>query len=168
MIEPKLESALNEQLNKESYSAYLYLAMSAYFSSIDLDGFAHWMRIQAQEELVHAMKIYDFLLERDAKPVLMAIAEPKAQWESPRAVFEASYQHEQEITASINQLVNLALSEKDHATGAFLQWFVNEQVEEEANALRIINSLKLVGDSKSGLFMIDRELASRQIGGQEG
>jgi ferritin len=161
MITKKMEDALNDQINKELYSSYLYLAMSAYFEAGDLVGFASWMRVQAQEELVHVMKFYDYIQERDGRPVLTQIAAPPKEWKSPSAAFEEAYKHEQLVSASINELVNVAETEKDKASFAFLQWFVNEQVEEEASALAIVKKLRLAGDSRSALFMMDTELSQR-------
>ncbi len=161
MITKKVGEALNEQINAELYSAYLYLSMEAYFESVSLAGFANWMRIQTQEELMHAMKIYDFVIERDGKVLLKAIEQPQRAWESPLAVSEAVYKHEQKVTGLINDLVNLAIEEKDHATNTFLQWFVSEQVEEEKNACDIVVKLKLVKDSPQALFMLDEQMAQR-------
>jgi len=161
MIGKKMEAALNGQVNAELYSAYLYLSMESYFKSLDLNGFANWMRVQTQEEIVHAMKIYDFINERNGRAVLKAIEGPPTKWDSPRAVFEAAYAHEQKVTGLINGLVDLAIKEKDHATNTFLQWFVNEQVEEESSADQIVQQLKMMEDAPGGLFMLDRELAQR-------
>lgn len=161
MISKKMEEALNGQVNAEMYSAYLYLSMESYFKSQDLNGFANWMRVQTQEEMVHAMKIYDFINGRGGRILLKAIEGPPTQWDSPLAVFEAAYEHEQKVTGLINGLVDLAIKEKDHATNAFLQWFVNEQVEEEASADAIIQQLKMMENAPGGLFMLDRELAQR-------
>jgi ferritin len=161
MISKKMEEALNGQVNAELYSAYLYLSMESYFKSLDLNGFANWMRVQTQEEIVHVMKIYDFINERGGRILLQAIEGPPTQWDSPRAVFEAAYAHEQKVTGLINALVDLAIKEKDHATHTFLQWFVNEQVEEEASADTIIQQLKMMESAPGGLFMLDRELAQR-------
>lgn len=161
MIDEKMQDALNRQLNAELYSAYLYLSMSAYFLSVNLGGFANWMRVQAQEELTHAMKFYDYVNERGGRVVLQAVDEPPSEWNSPLVVFEHVYQHEQKVTGMINKLVDLAVEARDHATNNFLQWFVSEQVEEEASAEEVVQRLKLVGDDPSGLFMIDRELAQR-------
>ena len=161
MISKKVGEALNEQVNAELYSAYLYLSMEAYFESVSLAGFANWMRIQTQEELMHAMKIYDFVIERDGKVLLKAIEQPQSAWESPLATFEAVYKHEQKVTGLINDLVNLAIEEKDHATNTFLQWFVSEQVEEEKNACDIVGKLKLIEDSPQALFMMDDQMAQR-------
>ena len=161
MIKKKMQQALNKQLNAELYSSYLYLSMSAYFNSINLKGFANWMKVQAQEELSHAMKFYNFILERGGKVILSKIDPPQTEWNSPLAAFEHVYRHEQKVTSLINSLVDLSISESDHATNNFLQWFVTEQVEEEASADEVVKKLKLAGKSAGGLFMIDRELAQR-------
>ena len=163
MLSEKMLKALNKQLNAELYSSYLYLSMSAYFQSINLSGFANWMRVQAMEEMTHAMKIYDFVNERGARVILQKVDEPPSEWSSPLAAFQQAYQHEQKVTGMINKLVNLAVEEGDHATNIFLQWFVSEQVEEEASADEIVQKLKLVGDDGGGIFMIDRELAQRRF-----
>lgn len=161
MISKKIEQALNDQINAELYSAYLYLSMVAYFESVNLSGFAAWMRAQTQEEVVHAMKIYDYVNERGGRVVLESIAEPPAKWESPLAAFEAAYKHEQLVTGRINDLVDLAIKEKDHAANTFLQWFVNEQVEEETSADAVVQQLKMAEGAPGALFMIDRELGQR-------
>ena len=161
MISKKMQDALNGQINAELYSAYLYLSMEAYFQSQNLAGFANWMRVQTQEELMHAMKIYDFVNERAGRVLLKSIAQPPTEWESSLAVFEAVYKHEQKVTGLINDLVNLAVDEKDHATNSFLQWFVNEQVEEEDSAGKVLGQLKLVKDSPQAVFMMDKEMGLR-------
>jgi ferritin len=161
MIKEKIQDALNKQLNAELYSSYLYLSMAAYFESIRLKGFANWMRVQAQEELLHSMKFYDYIQERGGRVILASIDEPQTQWDSPLAAFKHVYQHEQKVTGLINNLVTLALSEADHATHNFLQWFVAEQVEEEASADEIVQKLGLLGEERSGLFMLDKELGQR-------
>ncbi|MHC4911435.1 MAG: ferritin [Planctomycetota bacterium] len=161
MIGKKMEEALNGQINAELYSAYLYLSMEAYFGNENLAGFANWMRVQTQEELMHAMKIYDYVAERGGRIVLNAIEQPPAKWDSPLGVFEAVYEHEQKVTGLINELVNLAVEEKDHATNSFLQWFVTEQVEEEDNASTVLGQLKLIKDSPQALFMMDKEMGQR-------
>ena len=135
--------------------------MSAYFESINLKGFANWMRVQTQEELVHAMKFYDYLIERGGKVVLSSIESPLTEWSSPLDVFKHAYQHEQNVTGLINKLVDLAMDEKDHATNNFLQWFVSEQVEEEASTDEVVQKIKLMGDARGGMFIFDRELAQR-------
>lgn len=161
MISKKIEEALNGQIKEELYSAYLYLSMSAWFETINLSGFANWMRVQNQEEQMHAMKIFDYINERGGKVKLQKIDEPAYVWKSPLDAFEAAYKHEQHITGCINDLVYLAIDEKDRATQIFLDWFVNEQVEEEATSDDIVQQLKLVGDKGQGIFMIDRELRTR-------
>jgi len=161
MLNKKMNNALNEQINAEFYSAYLYLSMEAYFESVNLSGFAKWMRAQVQEESMHAMKLYDFVNEQGGRVLLKAIERPATEWSSPLAAFEAVYAHEQKVTGLINDLVNLAVEEKDHATNSFLQWFVNEQVEEEASADAVVQQLKMVKDSAEGKLMIDKELGQR-------
>jgi len=161
MISKKMEEALNEQVNAELYSAYLYLSMESYFKSLNLNGFANWMRVQTQEEVAHAMKIYDFVNERGGRITLKAIEGPQTEWDSPLAVFEAVYVHEQKVTGLINDLVDLAIKEKDHATNTFLQWFVNEQVEEESSADEVVQQLKMMENAPGGMFMLDRELGQR-------
>jgi len=160
-IDERMQAAINDQINAELYSSYLYYAMAAYFEDKSLGGMANWMRIQAQEELVHAVKFFDFVNERDGRIVLEAIEKPPVEWESPQAAFAAAYEHEQSVTARINDLVTLAEELKDRASLAFLQWFITEQVEEEASAKKIADQLKLLSGAPHGLFMIDRELASR-------
>ena len=161
MLNNDMEKALNAQVNAEMYSAYLYLSMSAYFQSKSLGGFASWMRVQAQEEMVHAMKIYDFINERGGRVILELIEAPPTEWDSPLATMEAVYEHEQKVTGLINELVELALEKHDHATNIFLQWFVSEQVEEEDSANDVVEKIKLMGDARGGLFMLDRELGQR-------
>ena len=161
MIEKKLEQALNEQVNAEMYSAYLYLSMESYFKSLNLNGFATWMRAQTQEEMMHALKIYDFIIERGGRVLLKPIEGPQTKWDSSLAVFEAVSKHEQKVTSLINNLVDLAIEEKDHATNSFLQWFVNEQVEEEASADGIVQQLTMMENAPGGMFMLDRELGQR-------
>lgn len=161
MINKKIQDAINDQINAELYSSYLYLSMVAYFESINLKGFANWMRVQVQEENAHAMKMYDYLIERGGEVILAAIDAPPTTWKSPVDVFEATYAHEQLVTSRINKIISLAMKEDDHATYNEYQWFVAEQVEEEANASGILAQLKLIDGNPSALFMIDRELATR-------
>lgn len=161
MISKKMQDAFNAQVAAEFHSAYIYLSMSAYLESVDLPGFAHWMRIQYQEERVHAEKIFDYVIERDGRAVVQQFDAPPKEWKSPLDVFESAYAHEQKVTGLINNLMDTAMAEKDHAAQVFLQWFVNEQVEEEATAKSVVQQLKLLGDSKAGLFQIDRELGQR-------
>ncbi|MFA4922680.1 MAG: ferritin [Ignavibacteriaceae bacterium] len=162
MINEKIEKALNAQINKEFFSSYLYLSMSSYFESKNLTGMAAWMKIQADEEHLHAMKFYAYVIQKGGRAILASIEPPKSDWKSVLDVFEDTYTHEQFITASIDELVNLSLELKDHATNNFLQWFVTEQVEEEANVTKIIDDLKMIGDNSYGIFMLDRELGTRQ------
>lgn len=163
MLTPKMEAALNEQIIAELYSSYFYLAMNSYFESVSLSGFSHWMRQQAQEEMMHAMKIYDYLHERGGKAKLTAIDEPPAEWQSALEVFKDVLAHEQKVTSLINDLVNLAIDERDHATNAFLQWFVTEQVEEEASVGAVVDRLEMIGEDTAGLFALDLELAKRAV-----
>ncbi|RMG05793.1 MAG: ferritin [Nitrospirae bacterium] len=161
MLDKKMEKALNDQINAEIYSAYLYLSMSAYFESINLKGFANWMRVQTMEEQTHAKKFYDFMLDRGGRVLLTSIDAPPTEWESPLAAFEHVLEHEQHVTSLINGLMDLAIDLRDHATSSFLKWFIDEQVEEEATADEIIQSLKLNEKNPAGLFMIDKELGQR-------
>jgi ferritin len=161
MMNKKMVQAINRQINAELYSSYLYLSMAAYFQGLNLKGFANWLKVQALEEEYHALKFYGFLEDRAARPVLDAVAKPPGEWESPLEAFSAVLAHEQKVTGLINDLVDLAVKEKDHAANTMLQWFVNEQVEEEANATDIVEKLKLTGGQGAGLFMIDQELAAR-------
>lgn len=161
MISKKMSEEINKQINEELYSAYLYLSMSAWFASKNLMGFANWMRIQFQEEEFHAFKMFDYLLERGGQPELKPIDGPKTDWKDAIEIFEDSYNHEQHITSRINHMINVAYEEKDHAAITFLQWFVNEQVEEEANASGMLEQLKLIDGKGPGLFMLDREAKSR-------
>ena len=161
MLNPKTQEAFNKEINAELFSSYMYLSMAAYFESRNLTGFANWMRVQAQEEVVHAMKFYDFIHDRNGRVELTAIDGPPIHWDSPLEVFEQAYAHECKVSGLINNLVSLAIGENDHAANTFLQWFVTEQVEEEANAQAMIDKLTLVGDSGPGLFMLDTEAAQR-------
>jgi ferritin len=161
MLKPEMEKALNEQINAELFSSYLYLSMATYFDSINLTGFSNWMKIQAQEELTHAAKLISFVSERGGRVRLAAIDAPPTEWDSPLAAFEATYEHEGKVTDLINKLVDLSLELSDHAANQFLQWFVAEQVEEEASADEIVQQLRLVKGEGQGLFMIDRELGQR-------
>lgn len=163
MLDPKINDAINEQVGEEFYSAYLYLSMAAYYESIDLAGFAHWMYAQYQEELEHGNKLYDYINDRDGRVKLKQIDAPQSEWDSPLAAFEAALAHEQHITQKINQLTSLAIEKSDHATQVYLQWFINEQVEEEKTARDIINDIKRIQNSPDGIFMMDRELAKRAL-----
>lgn len=163
MINPKIQAAFNHHINEELFSAYLYLSMASYFEAKSLSGMAQWMRIQAQEELLHATKFFDFVHERGGRVMLEPIAAPQADWDAPVHAFEDAYKHECVISGMINKLVDLAIAESDHAANSFLQWFVNEQVEEEATVEAIVDRLQLVGDHGVALFMLDAELAKRTL-----
>lgn len=168
MLEEPIEEALNEQINAELYSQYLYLSMAAFYADHGLPGFASWLRTQADEERAHAMRIYDFVLERDGRVTLDSIDSPPTEWEGPAAAFEDAYQHEVEISRMIDDLVALAREENDNATENMLQWFVAEQVEEEATAKDILDKLEYVGDDGPGLLMVDQELGQRGSARSEG
>ncbi|MDD1656626.1 MAG: ferritin [Methanomicrobiales archaeon] len=163
MIKDNVRDALNAQMVREFFSSYLYLSMSAHFESITLRGFAAWLKVQAQEELAHGMKFYEYLVDQGARVTLKAIEGPKTEWASPLDAFEHVLAHEQKVTAHIHDLADLAASEKDFATFNFLQWFVNEQVEEEANAGDIVYKLKLASVEKGVtlLLMMDHHLGKR-------
>jgi len=160
-INKKVEDAINKQVNAEVYSAYLYLGMQARCTEMNLKGMANWLYVQAQEEMTHAMKFYKFVLERGGHPVLPAIEGVRTDWKTPVEMFQAAYEHEQKVSALINGIMDIALAERDHATASMLNWFVDEQVEEEANSSEIAEKLKLIGESKEGLFMLDKELSTR-------
>ena len=161
MIDKKMEKAINGQIVAEMYSAYLYLSMASYLAGEGLSGFAAWMRVQFQEEQMHALKMFDYVGERGGRVRLGEIAAPPTEWDSPLAVFEQTLAHEQMVTGLINGLVDLALSISDHATDNFLRWFVTEQVEEEDTADSIRQQLRLIGDNGQGLLMLDKELGAR-------
>lgn len=161
MIKQRIQDEINDQINAEMFSAYLYQSMSAYCIENNLKGFANWAAVQAKEEMTHAMKFYAFLLERGGKVILKAISAPKVEWKDVLEMSQEIYTHELYISERINNLVNVALEEKDHATANMLQWFVAEQVEEEANADEIVQQLKMIDGKGAGLFMIDRELQTR-------
>lgn len=153
--------AFNEHLNRELFSEYLYLSMAAWFESLNLKGFANWMRVQTQEEHAHAMLFYNFILDRGGTVALDKIDRPDQTWSSPLDAFTKALAHEEFISRNINDLFDLSLAAKDHAAHSFLKFFIDEQVEEEKNASEIVGRLKLIGDSASGLFMLDNELAQR-------
>ena len=159
-----IEQNLNEQINVEFYSAYLYLAMGSYFESEGLRGFANWMRSQFEEEVAHAMKLYHYIVDRGGTVTLTAIAAPPTKWESPVSIFLQAYEHEKEVTQSINKIVDLTIKESDHATHHFLQWFIGEQIEEESSANTIYQQLVLSGTDKAALSFLDRELGQRTAG----
>ncbi len=161
MMKPSLEQALNAQINAELYSAYMYLSMSAWFDDAGLPGMARWMKAQYQEEMFHVDKFFHYVLERGGKVTLAAIDAPPTEWDSALDVFEKTLAHEQHVTGLINDLASLAMDERDHATLNFLQWFIAEQVEEEATASELVNQLRMIGQSGHGMLMIDRELGVR-------
>ncbi len=160
-MKKKMEKAFNKQVNAELYSSYLYLSMESYFQSVSLTGFAKWMRGQVQEEMFHGIKIYDYVHERGGRAHFEAIQKPEAEWKSPLVAFEHILAHEQKVTQLINDLIDTALEVRDHAAKAFLDWFIIEQVEEEATVGEIVDRLRLIGDDSSGLFHLDSELAKR-------
>src|SRR3712207_5398583 len=168
MLGKAIQDAMNEQMKNEFYSAYQYLSMAAYCESENLPGFAHWMRAQAREEIEHAIKFYDFILDRNGRVVLGALEEPVVEFGSPLDVFERALEHEQRVTAMINDLYGLAVRESDYASQTFLQWFVTEQVEEEKNAGDVVETLKMIGDKSEALFLLDRELSRRGVDEQAG
>jgi ferritin len=162
MLTKKMNEALNHQLNMEASSAYIYLSMAGYFAAANLTGLAAWMKTQAGEEVKHAMKFFEFINDRGGRVALTSVEGPQTEWESPLAAFDAAYKHEQKVTAAINKLVDLARSENDHASEVFLAWFVNEQVEEEASTLAVVEKFKLAGDSAGTLLMLDHQLGKRE------
>ena len=161
-MDEKIQDALNDQLNWELYSAYLYLSMAAYFESTGLRGFAKWMRAQSREELSHAMKIFDYINERGGRVSLSEIRKPPEEWNSAKEVFKDAYSHEKEITSRIHRLLEMARDGKDYATEIFLNWFVTEQVEEEMSVYEILGKIEQIGETPQGLFILDRELAKRE------
>jgi len=161
MISKKMAKALNDQVKNEIFSSYLYLSMSAWATAQGLKGFANWFYVQSKEELVHAIKFYQYILDQGENVELQAINKPENDFKNPVNVFEEVLKHEQFVTKCIYQLIDLALEERDHATNAFLQWFVTEQVEEEASAKEILDQLNLTKSDGNGIFMIDKELATR-------
>lgn len=163
MLNLNVERAINEQINAELYSAYLYLSMAAWFETQDLPGFASWMRVQFQEEQAHAMKFFDYVNERGGRVTLTAIEEPKSEWGSVVEVFEQTLEHERFVTERINNLMDVAKEEKDYASESFLRWYIDEQVEEEATAEGILSQVERVEGNGNGLMMLDRELGSRSF-----
>jgi len=161
MLSKAVQDAINEQIKNELYSAYLYLSMAAYCESINLPGFAHWMRRQYEEEVTHGLKFFDYLTERGARVTLKAIDQPPADFKSPLAMFQQTLEHEQKVTGLIHDLYALAVKENDYASQVELQWFIKEQVEEEKSASEIIEQLKMMGEHGPSLIMMDRHLASR-------
>ena len=161
MLTKRMEEELNDQIVREMFSSNLYLSMSSYFESINLRGFANWMRIQAQEEFAHTMKFYEYILDRGGRAIIGQIEAPRNQWENVLDVYSEVLDHERAVTASINNLVKIAREENDFATDNFLQWYVAEQVEEEANVSDVLEQLKMIDGKGAGLFILDRELKQR-------
>lgn len=161
MISQKLQDAFNEQINKELYSEYYYLSMASYFNSIGLSGFENFFLVQVEEERYHAMKMYRFVNERGGRIYLKKIDKPKTEFKSALEVLELAFEHEKYVSKLINELMDLAIKENDHATKSFLNWFIDEQVEEEDSMETIVNKLKLIGGKGNGLLMLDKELAGR-------
>lgn len=161
MLNPAIEKALNDQINFEIHSSYIYLSMAAWFESQDLPGFANWMRVQVKEELFHAEKFFNYILERDGKVTLTSIDGPATEWTTPFDAFNDAYGHEQKVTARIHAIAALADQEKDYATVSFIKWFIDEQVEEEANTKKIAQQLKWIGSDGAAIFMLDEKLAAR-------
>ncbi|MGB4263642.1 MAG: ferritin [Fervidobacterium sp.] len=162
MVSEKVLKELNDQVGREIFSSYLYLSMASYFDSVDLPGFATWMKVQAKEELGHAMRIYNFIYDRGGKVELPGFEKPRCEWESPLEVFENAYEHEKFVTNNIYSILEIAKQEKDYATEEFLQWFVKEQVEEELQVDVIMKRLQKLGDSAVGMYMLDKELGKRK------
>ena len=163
MLNKNVEKALNDQVSAEFFSSYFYLSMAVYFERINLKGFANWMKVQFQEEQAHALHLVNFINERGGVVKLTEIIAPKTEWKDSIEVFEDTMEHEVKITGLINDLVDVAIKEKDHATVNMLQWYVSEQVEEEANVSDILQQLKIIEGKGPGLFMIDRELKTRMF-----
>ncbi len=161
MLSKKVEKLITDQINFEIYSAYIYLAMGGYFDTNNLPGFANWMKVQWQEELFHAKKMYLYLIKKGGKPLFHAIPDPGNNWESAKAAFEHALEHEKKVTERINKINTTAMAENDHATSAFYDWFVNEQVEEESNVEEIIKKIDMIGDSGTAQYLLDKELAAR-------
>jgi len=161
MISNAMQKAINEQINKELFSSYLYLSMAAYFENRNLPGFAHWMHLQAEEERLHGMKFYEHLLDRGGKVLLAPLAGPETEWKSNLEVFKQVQTHEAAVTASINSLYELALQEKDYPSQVLLQWFITEQVEEEKNAAEIVDQLQLIDAKGTAVLMLDHQLGKR-------
>ncbi len=160
-MNPKIEAMLNDQMNFELYSSYIYMAMAAYCESIDLTGFSHWFKIQVQEEMYHATKFYNYIFDRGGRAFFTQIDAPEQEWESVKASFENALEHEKLVTGRINDIMTAAIDERDHATTSFLNWFVDEQVEEEASVDEINKKLNLVQNSANGLFMLDKDVGAR-------
>lgn len=161
MLKDSVQKALNDQVKQEFYSAHVYLSMCAWFEDQGLPGFASWMRFQYQEELGHGIKIFDFIVDRDGKVIIEGVEAPPTSWDTPLAAFESAYENEKAVSASIDELYELAGNEKDHATRVMLQWFITEQVEEEASTKQAVDRLKLAGDDSSALLVLDQQFGNR-------
>jgi len=167
MLKQSVQDAINEQIKNEFYSAYIYLSVSAYFDTINLMGFSNWMRMQSREEVSHGMKLFDFIIDRGGRVALQAIDKPPVEFKSPLDVMQQALDHERRVTGMIERLYELAGKENDYATQAELQWFITEQVEEEKNATTILEQLKMIGDNRSALLMLDMDLGKRGAAGPE-
>jgi ferritin len=165
MLNKTVQDALNRHMNQEFYSSYLYLAMSAYCESINLSGFAHWLRVQSQEEMDHALKLFDYVNLRQGRVLLQPISQPPVEFQSPQDVMQQTLDHEQQVTAMINRLYELAVREEDYATQIHLHWFITEQAEEEKAAIDVVEQLRLIGDQGDALLLLDQRLAERKAGG---
>lgn len=161
MIKEELMNAMNDQINYELESYYIYLSMAAYFSSLNLDGMAHWMRVQAHEEMIHAMKFFDHIIDRGGKVILKDVKQLKTSWTNPKEAWDNAYEHEQLITSRINNLMAIARKLQDYTSEPLLQWFVNEQIEEEVNTSKISQQMAIIKDNPQGLYLLDKELAAR-------
>ncbi len=164
-MKPVIQEALNRQINHEFYSSYFYLSVSAYFESLNLGGFAHWMRLQGEEERTHGMKLFDYLHDRNGQATFEAIAQPPIEFQSPTDAFQQVMQHEVHVTETIDRLYELAVQEKDYPMQVELQWFISEQVEEEKQARQILDQLKMIGDQGTALYLLDKELGERESDG---
>lgn len=165
-MDANVEAAMNRHINRELFSSYLYLSMAAWCEAEGLRGFSHWMRLQSVEENVHVMKFFDFVLDRGGRVEFLELAAPQREWASPLDVFQAALDHEREVSGYINELMDAVIDARDHAANVFLQWFVQEQVEEEASVADIVSRLELVGEDGRGILLIDQELAARTDTGE--
>jgi len=161
MIAERLNTAINDQIKNELESYYIYLSMAAYFHAMSLDGMGHWMRCQAHEETIHAMKFFEHLVDRDGKVVLQDLKQLKTEWGSPLEAFQDAFEHEKFISGKIHDLITIAREEKEYASEPLLAWFSDEQIEEEASTGKIVDELEMIGEDKSALLMLDRELGAR-------
>ena len=165
MLSPVIQEALNKQINYEFYSSYFYLAVSAYFESLNLGGFAYWMRLQSQEEQAHGMRLFDYLHDRNGRATFEPITQPPVEFQSPVDAFQQALQHEDHVTETIDRFYELAAQEKDYAMQVELQWFISEQIEEEKQARQILDQLKMIGDQGTALYLLDKELGERESDG---